>query len=132
MRSLAVCGRAVAVVFALVLSGCSLFPDQPDETAGWSANKIYTEAKSMMSDGAYDKAIKYFEKLESRYPYGRYAQQAQLEVAYAYYRQNEVAPAIALSVSSLTIRMWTTPTTSRAWSTSMKISASSAMSAIKI
>jgi outer membrane protein assembly factor BamD len=95
MRSLAVCGRAVAVVFALVLSGCSLFPDQPDETAGWSANKIYTEAKSMMSDGAYDKAIKYFEKLESRYPYGRYAQQAQLEVAYAYYRQNEVAPAIA-------------------------------------
>ena len=48
-----------------------------------------------MTDGAYDKAIKYFEKLEARYPYGRYAQQAQLEVAYAYYKQEEPASAIA-------------------------------------
>ena len=48
-----------------------------------------------MSEGAYDKAIKYFEKLEARFPYGRYAQQAQLEVAYAYYRQSETASAIA-------------------------------------
>src|SRR5512140_3177413 len=48
-----------------------------------------------MSEGANDKAIKLFEKLESRFPYGRYAQQAQLEVAYAYYRQGEAASAVA-------------------------------------
>jgi outer membrane protein assembly factor BamD len=48
-----------------------------------------------MADGAYDKAIKYFEKLEARFPFGRYAQQAQLEVAYAYFRQGEVASTIA-------------------------------------
>jgi outer membrane protein assembly factor BamD len=48
-----------------------------------------------MGEGAYDKAIKYFEKLEARFPYGRYAQQAQLEVAYAYFRQQEPASAIA-------------------------------------
>jgi outer membrane protein assembly factor BamD len=48
-----------------------------------------------MSDGAYDKAVKYFEKLEARFPYGRYAQQAQLEVAYAYYKQEEKASAVA-------------------------------------
>ena len=36
-----------------------------------------------------------FEKLEARYPYGRYAQQAQLEVAYAYYKSNEQASAVA-------------------------------------
>jgi outer membrane protein assembly factor BamD len=48
-----------------------------------------------MAEGAYDKAIKYFEKLEARFPYGRYAQQAQLEVAYAYFRQQEPASAIA-------------------------------------
>ena len=40
-------------------------------------------------------AIKYFEKLEARYPYGRFAQQAQLEVAYAYWRDNEPASALA-------------------------------------
>jgi outer membrane protein assembly factor BamD len=79
----------------LLISGCGLLPDQVDETAGWSANKLYAEAKEAMSDGAYDKAIKYFEKLEARFPYGRYAQQSQLEVAYAYFRQQEVASTVA-------------------------------------
>ena len=92
MRSLA---SLLALLLALLGSGCSLLPDQIDETASWSANKLYTEAKEAVSEGAYDKAIKYFEKLEARYPYGRYAQQAQLEVAYAYYRQDEKASAIA-------------------------------------
>lgn len=95
MRSLAVCSRAVTLVCVLLLSGCGLLPEQIDETAGWSANKIYSEAKIAMNDGAYDKAVKFFEKLEARYPYGRYAQQAQLEAAYAYYKQNEVVSAIA-------------------------------------
>ena len=48
-----------------------------------------------MSDNAYDKAIKYFEKLESRYPYGRFAQQAQIDIAYAYWKSGEPASAIA-------------------------------------
>ena len=102
MRSLAAFLRALApiVVFGAalgtgLLGGCGLLPDQVDETAGWSANKLYSEAKDAMNDGAYDKAVKYFEKLEARFPYGRYAQQAQLEVAYAYYRQVEPASAIA-------------------------------------
>jgi outer membrane protein assembly factor BamD len=91
MRSLA----SVAFALALLVSGCSMLPDQIDETAGWTPNKLYTEAKTAIAEGAFEKGIKYFEKLESRYPYGRYAQQAQLEVAYAYYRQNEPASAIA-------------------------------------
>ena len=102
MRSVAAFLRALAPVLVIgacvgttLLGGCGLLPDQVDETAGWSANKLYTEAKSSMADGAYDKAIKYYEKLEARFPYGRYAQQAQLEVAYAYYRQTEAASAIA-------------------------------------
>ncbi len=92
MRSLA---SLLALLLALFASGCGLLPDEVDETSGWSASKLYSEAKSSMGDGAYDKAIKYFEKLEARFPYGRYAQQAQLEVAYAYYRQQETASAIA-------------------------------------
>ncbi|HEX8989381.1 MAG TPA: outer membrane protein assembly factor BamD [Rhodocyclaceae bacterium] len=92
MRSLA---SLLAVLFALAGAGCGLLPDQADETVGWSANKLYSEATAAMQDGAYDKAIKLFEKLEARYPYGRYAQQAQLEVAFAYYRQEEKASAVA-------------------------------------
>jgi outer membrane protein assembly factor BamD len=72
-----------------------LLPEQSDETRGWSANKLYTEAKSELGDGNYEKAIKLYEKLESRYPYGRYAQQAQLEIAYAYYKDKDVASATA-------------------------------------
>jgi outer membrane protein assembly factor BamD len=95
MRSLASLLAVLALTLVAALSGCGLLPEQADETAGWSANKLYAEAKSAMSEGTFDKAIKYFEKLEARYPYGRYAQQSQLEVAYAYYKQQEVPQAIA-------------------------------------
>lgn len=92
MRSLAF----IAVFFLTSLfAGCGLLPEVKDETAGWSANKLYTEAKDSMTSGAYDRAIKLFEKLESRYPYGRYAQQAQIEVAYAYWKAAEPASALA-------------------------------------
>ena len=66
-----------------------------DETVGWSANKLYAEAKDALNEGSYTRAIKYFEKLESRYPYGRYAQQAQIEIAYAYWKDLEPASAVA-------------------------------------
>jgi outer membrane protein assembly factor BamD len=102
MRSLAAFLRAIAPIVVIgasvgagLLGGCGLLPDMSDETSSWSANKLYSEAKNSMAEGAYDKAIKYFEKLEARFPYGRYAQQAQLEVAYAYFRQGEVASTIA-------------------------------------
>lgn len=85
--------RSVAV-FALLLAACSA-GDKYDPTAGWSAEKLYGEAKDALNDGKYDQAIKYFESLEARYPYGRYAQQAQLEIAYAYYKQGEQASAVA-------------------------------------
>ena len=92
MRSLAV---IAALVLATLLSGCGLLPEVKDETVGWSANKLYAEAKESMNGGAFDKAIKLYEKLESRYPYGRYAQQAQMEMAYAYWKYQEPVSAIA-------------------------------------
>jgi len=81
--------------FSLLLGACGLLPDVVDETKGWSAAKLYAEAKAELSGGGYDKAIQYYEKLESRYPYGRFAQQAQIEIAYAYYKQGETASTIA-------------------------------------
>ncbi|OJW50399.1 MAG: outer membrane protein assembly factor BamD [Candidatus Accumulibacter sp. 66-26] len=92
MRSLAV---IAALFLATVVAGCGLLPEVKDETSGWTANKLYAEAKDALSEGSYDKSIKYFEKLESRYPYGRFAQQAQMEVAYAYWKSGEPASAVA-------------------------------------
>jgi outer membrane protein assembly factor BamD len=84
-------------VLPALLSGCGWlnFSTNPDETANWSAQRLYTEAKEALNDGNYSQAVKYFEKLEARYPFGRYAQQAQLESAYAYYRDGEPASAVA-------------------------------------
>lgn len=77
------------------LSGCGLLPDEVDETKNWSADKLYHTAKSNLEDANYAEAVKLYEKLEARYPYGAYAQQAQLEIAYAYYKDNEPLSAVA-------------------------------------
>jgi len=92
MRSLAV---IAALFLATLLSGCGLLPEVKDETIGWSANKLYTTAKEAMNEGNYDTAIKHYEKLESRYPYGRFAQQAQIDIAYSYWKSGEPASALA-------------------------------------
>jgi outer membrane protein assembly factor BamD len=86
---------SVLLAVTLTLGGCGLLPEVKDETAGWSAQKLYSEAKDNLNDGNYERSVKLFETLESRYPFGRYAQQAQLEVAYAYYKDNEPISAIA-------------------------------------
>lgn len=78
-----------------IATACSLLPDQIDETKNWSAERIYTEGKDALGSGEYETAIKLFETLEARYPFGRYAQQAQLEVIYAYYKYNEPVSAVA-------------------------------------
>lgn len=88
---------AVILTFSLslLLGACGLLPEVVDETKSWSAAKLYAEAKAELGSGGYEKAIKYYEKLEARYPYGRFAQQAQIEIAYAYYKSGEPASAIA-------------------------------------
>lgn len=85
----------VLLAATLALGGCGLLPEVKDETSGWSAQKLYAEAKDNLNSGNYERAVKLFETLESRYPFGRYAQQAQLEVAYAYYKDSEPISAIA-------------------------------------
>lgn len=84
-----------AVIAAILISGCGSMNNTQDETAGWSASKLYSEAKDAQADGTYDKAAKYLEKLESRFPYGRYAQQAQLELGYVYWKGGEPGSALA-------------------------------------
>ena len=85
---------ALFAAAALVAAGCSSLKGE-DETLGWSAQRLYGEAKDAMATRDWQKSIKLLEKLEARYPYGRYAQQAQLEIAYANWKDNERASAIA-------------------------------------
>ncbi len=99
MRIGSVAGLAWALLLAVALqwlAACgSTGEGAYDETREWSAERLYTEAKEELLSGDYKKAIGLYEKLGARYPYGRYAQQAQLELAYAYYRDKEPAQALA-------------------------------------
>ena len=86
---------SLAVFLLLTLTACSSLPDANDPSSKLSAEELYKDAKENLDKENYETAVKKFETLQSRYPYGRYAQQALLEVAYAYYRQNEAEPAIS-------------------------------------
>ena len=92
LRSLSI---FVLLVQMLLAAGCGVFKDAGDPTKDWSAQKFYQEAKDEMDGGNFDKAIKLFEQLEARYPYGQYAEQAQIEIAYVYYKQGESASSVA-------------------------------------
>jgi outer membrane protein assembly factor BamD len=85
---------SLALLLGILIGACGLMGEAPDETKGWSAQKLYNEAKDNLNSRNYDTAIKYYEKLEARYPYGRFAQQAQLEIAYTYYKDNQPAQAV--------------------------------------
>jgi outer membrane protein assembly factor BamD len=76
------------IIFVMLLAGCSM-PDQIDTTKNWSASQFYSEAKSAMLDGDYEVAIKHYNGLQARYPFGRYATQSQLDLIYAHYKYGE-------------------------------------------
>ena len=66
--------RILAFLMAMsLITGCSLLPDEIDETKNWTASKLYYSAKESLSEGNFE----------------------QLEVAYAYYKDSEPASAIA-------------------------------------
>lgn len=93
-RSGRLTGLAVAVLAASWMAGCSNTPK--DETAKWSAEKLYSEARDEMSAGNYERAGTLFERLEGRATGTLLSQQAQLERAYVMYRTNERAQALSI------------------------------------
>jgi len=86
---------ALLILIGAALTGCSLLPEVKDETANWTAEQIYKDAHESLLASNYTRAIKLFDTLEGRFPYGRLAQQSILESAYANYRQGEATTAIA-------------------------------------
>ena len=89
---------------SLILDGCSSFKDifstdskaaEEAEYADWTAEKFRSEAKRMVDNSNYEKAIKLYQALESRYPFGEDSAQTELDIAYAYFKNNEPDSAIA-------------------------------------
>jgi outer membrane protein assembly factor BamD len=83
------------LLISLFLTACSEDSTFSDPYADWSAKDFYTEAKHSLAAGEFQTAIKNLEDLEARFPFSSYAKQAQLDVAYAYYKFEEPDSAIA-------------------------------------
>ncbi len=85
------------ILLALLLGngGCALFPDVEDETKDWTARQLYEAAKAALDTADYETALRHLETLEARFPFGRYAQQSQMDIIYGYFKFDEPESAIA-------------------------------------
>ncbi len=94
--------RGLGILLSLAIAGCaSLDPDE--KYANLPAATLLEYARSALADERYIEAIELYKELESRYPYGRPAEQAQLDVAYAYYKNAE--PELAVAAADRFIRL---------------------------
>jgi len=90
-----------ALVLASLLQSCASLDVDP--TADWSAKDFYEQAKDALDAGEFKSAIDYLETLEARFPFDPYAKQAQLDVAYSYYKFDE--PESAISAAERFLRL---------------------------
>ena len=84
----------VMLAAMLLLSACAGSDGQKDDSDIWTEAKLYSEGTDKLNDGDFVKCGKYFEKLEARFPFGPYSQQAQINSAYCYWKANEQVQAL--------------------------------------
>ncbi len=84
----------MVIALASLLAGCA--NSLQDETANWTPEKLYAEAKEEVAAGNYERAGKLYERLEGRASGSLLAQQAQLDRAHVLYRTNEKAQALSV------------------------------------
>ncbi|MDF2155481.1 outer membrane protein assembly factor BamD [Vibrio sp. CAU 1672] len=75
-----------------LLFGCAskdeIIPDVPPSV-------LYSEAQTSLQSGNWLSAIEKLEALDSRYPFGAYSEQVQLDLIYAYYKNDDLALGLA-------------------------------------
>lgn len=86
---------ATMMVAAALLAGCGTTKKDVDPTAGWTAERLYQDARQEMSAGNWKDARSRLEAVESRYPFGTFAQQALIDQAYINWKDDEPAKALA-------------------------------------
>ena len=84
----------LSLLAAIFLGGCAGSEGQKDDTDVWSEAKLYSEATDKLNDADFAKCGKYFEKLEARFPFGPYSQQAQINSAYCYWKAQDTTQAL--------------------------------------
>ena len=94
----------IALMVGLMMfsvTGCRKDKNIDDDRA---ASELYEEAKRYMIAQNWGRAVHAYQGLSIRYPFGRFTEQAQLELAYAYHKSGN--PEAALSTADRFIRTY--------------------------
>jgi outer membrane protein assembly factor BamD len=85
---------ALIFLLSLLVVACSGNDELPDLPADTGEQQMYEEAQRSLGNKNFDMAVRALQMLESRYPFGKYAEQAQLELIYAHYGAYEHEAAV--------------------------------------
>jgi len=86
---------ALALLAVVLIAGCGSIKGEKDPTAGWSAERLYQDARTEISAGNWKDARTRLEAVEARYPFGGYAQQSLIDQAYVNWKDDEPEQALA-------------------------------------
>ncbi|UDG83097.1 outer membrane protein assembly factor BamD [Candidatus Vallotia lariciata] len=89
MRVLNILRIAAITITTVIVTGCYSFPEKIDEMAGWTNQELYLEARNAFTSSDWSRCSKYFKLLEERDPFGSFAQQAQINIPYCQWKDNE-------------------------------------------
>ena len=83
--------RTALLVLFVALAGCALFHrgKKGDPMDTMTVEELYRQGVSGLDAGNNDLAIRSFTRLSSRFPFGPYTEQAQLNLAYAQYKDDK-------------------------------------------
>ena len=84
----------LVILLSLAILACSNNDELPELAADTGEQQMYEEAQRYLGNDNYDLAVRSLQLLESRYPFGKYAEQAQLELIYAHYGSYEHEAAV--------------------------------------
>lgn len=81
---------------SIILFACSS-ADKKKPTQQLSEQQYYEDAQKAINSNNFILAVEHLQQLESRFPFGRYAEQAQLDLIYTYYKSIDYLSSVASS-----------------------------------
>lgn len=90
--------KIILLAMFIGLVGCSSSDDNElDIVPDKSAQSLFSDARSALDNGLYQKAIQLLSAIDSRFPFGPISHQVQVDLIYAYYKSGDSAQGIALA-----------------------------------
>jgi outer membrane protein assembly factor BamD len=77
------------LALAVSMSACSMFRHKKETIDTMPVDRLYAKAHDDLAHADYAAATKAFQRLIARFPSGEYNEQAQLELAYSQYKDNQ-------------------------------------------